>query len=187
MISYHFLFYTLPLLKVAHYHLACVPFRWRLTLCMRVLLPLGQAGKPRRLFSFRDSMTRLWHSLPTLRARLAVALRNVRFPTAANLSRVGLLSHWVSITCFFILSFVSSCSGSWRDVPETRPVYYPKTRGYMRFFFTYELHRREHRREKWGLTHAKKGKGIYAVPVFGRFYLLSFPSYKSLPIILQVP
>ena len=84
---------------------ACVPSGSRLTMGMAMLSPLAKTGRPGRFDVFRDSITRLQHSLHTLRAPLAVALRNVRFRVAANLSRVGLLTHWVSITCFVILSF----------------------------------------------------------------------------------
>ena len=98
--------------------LACVPFGVRLTVGVSILSPLAKAGRPGRLNVFRDSITRLMHSLHTLRASLAVTLRNVRFRVAANLSRVVLVTHWVSLTCLFILSFDSSCTVCWRDLPN---------------------------------------------------------------------
>jgi len=50
-------------------------------------------------------MTRLRHSLHTLRAPLAETLRNVRFRVAANLSRVGVL-YPLGIINMFRLSFL---------------------------------------------------------------------------------
>jgi len=97
---------------------ACVPIGVRLSVGVSMLSPLAKTGRPGRLNVFRDSITRLMHSLHTLRAPLAVSLRNVRFRVAANLSRVGLVTHWVSFTCFVILSFASSCTVCWRDLPN---------------------------------------------------------------------
>lgn len=77
----------------------------RLTACVTVPPPLTRTGRPGRSSDFRDSITRLWHSLHTLRAALAGALRNVRFRVAANLSRAGLVTRRVSMSCF---TFVSS-------------------------------------------------------------------------------
>jgi hypothetical protein len=99
---------------------ACVPFGVRLTVGVSILSPLAKTGRPGRLNVFRDSITRLMHSLHTLRASLAVTLRNGRFRVAANLSRVGLVTHWVSLTCLFILSFASSCTVCWRDLPNVQ-------------------------------------------------------------------
>jgi hypothetical protein len=78
-------------------------------------VPPGKNRKTRAVYVFRDSITRLQHSLHTLRAPLAGTLRNVRCRVAANLSRAGLATRWVSATGLFILSFVSSCSVCWRD------------------------------------------------------------------------
>jgi len=78
-------------------------------------VPPGKNRKTQTVYVFRDSITRLQHSLHTLRAPLTGALRNVRFRVAANLSRTGLATRRVSITGLFILSFVSSCTVCWRD------------------------------------------------------------------------
>ncbi len=72
-------------------HLACAPPRMRLIACSAMLSPLTRAGRPGRATNFRDSITRLWHLLHTLRALLTEALRNVRFRVAASLSRVGVI------------------------------------------------------------------------------------------------
>jgi len=70
-------------------HLACATGGWRLIVCGTMLSPLTETGRPGRDNRFRDSITRLWHLLHTLRALLADTLRNVRFRVAANRSRVG--------------------------------------------------------------------------------------------------
>ena len=85
-------------------------------LCASWCCPLTRSGRPRRSSEFRDSITRLRHSLHTLRAPLAGARRNVRFRTAANLSRVGVFTLWVSNPCFIFFSLESSGSVSWRNV-----------------------------------------------------------------------
>ena len=90
----------------ASMHVACAPCRVRLIMCLAVLSPLARSGRPRRAADFRDSITWLWHLLHTLRAHLAVTLRNVRFRVAANLSRVGVI-YPLGITYMFHLSFVS--------------------------------------------------------------------------------
>jgi len=96
------------------------PYKGRdsLSPCTAVLPPLTQSGRPGLSSNFRDSITRLWHSLHTLRAPLAGALRNVRFRVAANLSRAGVISRWVSTACFiFIYSFsVPHALVRWRNV-----------------------------------------------------------------------
>lgn len=89
----------------ASMHVACAPRRMRLTVCIAVLSPLTQTGRPRRAANFRDSITRLWHLLHTLRAHLAVTLRNVRFRVAASLSRVGVI-YPLGIDYMFFHSFV---------------------------------------------------------------------------------
>jgi hypothetical protein len=33
---------------------------------------------------------------------------------------VGLVTHWVSFTCFVILSFASPCTVCWRDLPNVK-------------------------------------------------------------------
>lgn len=91
-------------------HLACVPEGDVLLCARRCCPPCLKQEDPGDDGLFRDSITRLWHSLHTLRASLggpvalAASRRNVRFRTAANLSRVGMATHWVSLTCFFFLS-----------------------------------------------------------------------------------
>jgi hypothetical protein len=52
---------------------------------------------------------------PGASVSLAGTRRNVRFRVAANLSRVGVTSHWVSSTGFILLSLVSSSSVCWRE------------------------------------------------------------------------
>jgi hypothetical protein len=81
-------------------------------------VPPGKNRKTRAVYVFRDSITRLQHLLHTLRAPLAETRRNVRCRVAANLSRMGLATHRVSLTGFFILSVVSSCTVCWRDSPS---------------------------------------------------------------------
>jgi len=98
-------------------HLACIPRRGRLTSCTAVLSPRRVIGRTRTTDHFRDSITRLRHSLHTLHATLAGVLCNVRFRVAANLSRVGVLTHWAITIMFHFLSVVSSCSGCWRETP----------------------------------------------------------------------
>jgi len=73
-----------------------------------MLSPLTRSGRPQRLSNFRGSITRLRYSLHTLRAALTERLRNARFRRVANLCRVGVATHWVSILPFIMVRFHKS-------------------------------------------------------------------------------
>ena len=77
-----------------------------------MLSPLTQTGRPQRSSNFRDSVTRLWCSLHTLRAALTERLRNARFRLVASLCRAGVATRWASVAFFLMLRFHGSqCTG----------------------------------------------------------------------------
>jgi hypothetical protein len=93
--------------------------RLRLTAYAADSPPPETAGSPERLYgSFRSSITRFRHLPHTLRAAIAERRRNTGFRVAANLSRVGVLTHRVSSACFiFPVAWLDSPrTASWRDV-----------------------------------------------------------------------